>query len=192
MDVWNACARAYGAAILISKGRFGEGVGQMTDSLARLDSGGFLLHRAPLRSILAIGLFRSGRAADALEVVETELVRCEASGEGWFLPELMRVRTELATMASAIAPFEAETDLKVALALAREQGSFEWEVRITNTLSIVLAIQEKSPEASQLLDDIGRRAQAPHRSASLDRLRELRDQLAAGSSIKDSAFTTLY
>jgi predicted ATPase len=192
MDVWNVCAKAYDAAMLLQKGRLSEGIDQLAEATARLERGGFFLHSSPLRLMLAVGLFRNGRISDALEVIETELGRCRASGEGWIMPELWRVRTELATVASAIAPAEAEIELKRALDLAHEQGAYEWEIRISNTLGIALASVGKSFEAAQLLEGISRRAHVNHRSASLDRLRDLRDRIAVGSTINDGAFTTLY
>jgi predicted ATPase len=105
----------------------------MADAIRWLRAGGYHLYLPTYEGVLAEGLLACGRVSDARETVEAAIDRCSASGEGWCLAELMRVRA-LALAAANLAT-EAVDVLANGLEIARAQGALAWELRLASTLA---------------------------------------------------------
>jgi predicted ATPase len=96
-------------------------------------SGPFCIYLAAFEGVLAEGLLATGRNGDARETVEAAIDRCIASGEGWCLAELMRVRA--LALAAANLVTKAVDVLADGLEIARTQGALAWELRLATTLA---------------------------------------------------------
>jgi predicted ATPase/DNA-binding winged helix-turn-helix (wHTH) protein len=132
-DDWRGYADCFDGEILIRQGRAPEGTRLMADAIRRLRAGGYHLYLPAYEGVLAEGLLACGRVSDARETVEAAIDRCSASGEGWCLAELMRVRA--LALAAAKLVTEAVDGLADGLAIARSQGALAWELRLATTLA---------------------------------------------------------
>ena len=130
-DVWRGYSDAFEGEILIRQGHAPEGIGLITHAIRSLRAEGFHLYIAAFESVLAEGLLACGQSSDARETVEGAIGRCHASGEGWCLAELMRIRA-LALAASDLLT-EAVGVLADGLKVARTQGALAWELRLAST-----------------------------------------------------------
>ena len=102
-------------------------------ALRSLRAGPFCIYNTAIEGVLAEGLLACGQGSDALETVEGAIGRCRASGEGWCLAELMRVRA--LALAAADLVTEAVDALADGLEIARSQGALAWELRLALTLA---------------------------------------------------------
>jgi predicted ATPase len=132
-DDWRGYADCFEGEILIRQGRASEGARLMADAIRWLRAGGYHLYLPTYEGVLAEGLLACGRVSDARETVEAAIDRCSASGEGWCLAELMRVRA--VALAAANLATEAVEVLAHGLGIARAQGALAWELRLASTLA---------------------------------------------------------
>jgi predicted ATPase/DNA-binding winged helix-turn-helix (wHTH) protein len=131
-DMWRGYSDAFEGEILIRQGHAPEGVGLITQAIRSLRAGAQHLYIAAFEGVLAEGLLACGRSSDARETVEGAIDRCHASGEGWCLAELMRIRALALAGATRLA--EAVEVLADGLEMARAQGALAWELRLASTL----------------------------------------------------------
>jgi predicted ATPase/DNA-binding winged helix-turn-helix (wHTH) protein len=133
LNVWRAYGDAFYGEILIRQENAPAGVALLELAIQSLEAAGFVLHNAAFKGVLAEGLLTCNRYAEADSMVSDVLARCKSSGEGWYVPELMRVRAlSLAARARAA---EAIGLLMDALEIAHSQGALAWELKLTLTLA---------------------------------------------------------
>ncbi len=132
-DDWRGYADCFEGEILIRQGRAPEGTRLMADAIQRLRTGGYHLYLPTYEGVLAEGLLACGRVGDARETVEAAIDQCNASGEGWCLAELMRVRA--LALAAANLVTEAIDALSHGLEIARDQCALAWELKLASTLA---------------------------------------------------------
>ncbi|MFC0104360.1 ATP-binding protein [Sphingopyxis terrae] len=134
LDPYIAAAEGFRAAL----GFDGEGPadahGALEQSIARLRAARYELLITPFTLMLIWGLLRVERLREVREIVEAAISRCEMLGELFAMPELLRIKAELADRLDGDRVAR-ETLLRDALALARQHGAQAWEARIENSLS---------------------------------------------------------
>ena len=130
---WHSLADGFEGEILIRQGQAEEGVERLGHAIQSLKSGPFCIYLTAFEGVLAEGLLATGRNGDARETVEAAIDRCIASGEGWCLAELMRVRA--LALAAANLVTKAVDVLADGLEIARTQGALAWELRLATTLA---------------------------------------------------------
>jgi predicted ATPase/DNA-binding winged helix-turn-helix (wHTH) protein len=133
MDVWRTYADAFEGEMLVRRGHSKRGLDIITPALATLRASGFVLYDMAFRGVAAVGLRTAGARDQAMEELDLALAQCGRTREGWYLPELQRVRAELFADDGDVA--EAESLLQSAAALARQQGAGLWHANIAGSLS---------------------------------------------------------
>jgi len=131
LDLWQTYARCFDAEIAITEGRTFEGISRLCAELTTLNDAGFNNFRSAFVLAEARGLAQLGRHADALTILEDTIGSCQASGERWCLPELLRLK-------GCVTLDEGETGsdvtsaeyFRIALDEARAGGALQWERRI--------------------------------------------------------------
>ena len=103
----------------------------MERAVRSLEAGGFVLYRTAFEGVLAEGLIACGRLGQADAVVSAALARCQASGEAWCVPELMRIGA--VALAGSNLLTEAVGVLADGLRIARAQGALAWELRLASS-----------------------------------------------------------
>jgi hypothetical protein len=132
LDVWRVYADAFEGEILIRRENAVEGIVQLQRTIRSLKAAGFVLYNAAFEGVLAEGLMASRRYDEADAIVSSALARCQASGEGWCAPELMRVRA--LSLALRKRTEEAISLVADGIEIARSQGALAWELKLGSTL----------------------------------------------------------
>ena len=152
LDVWHTYADAFRGQILIRTGDLTRGTDTLRTALDKLEGSGFVLFRTQFLAALAEALATEGRRGEALSVVDRALGLCAATGEGWFLPELHRLKGEMILEAGeAGSESAAVVQFEQAMGLAREQGALPWEIRAATSLAWLRLAQGRPQDAADLL-----------------------------------------
>jgi predicted ATPase/DNA-binding winged helix-turn-helix (wHTH) protein len=132
LDVWHTYADAFEGDILIRQEKAPDGIVALQRTIRSLEAAGFVLYNAAFEGVLAEGLMACGRHDEADTIVSSALARCQASGEAWCVPELMRVRA--LSLAMRKRTEEAIGLVVEGLEIARSQGALAWELKLASTL----------------------------------------------------------
>jgi predicted ATPase len=101
--------------------------------------------------LMADALARSGRIPEGRAAVE-RAIAWNHPDSVWLLPELRRLESELLLLPHA--PTAAEQRLREALALARQQGAYSWQLRAATSLARLLRDRHRPIEAKDILQPI--------------------------------------
>jgi predicted ATPase len=134
------------AALLIKRGHRQEGIRSLHHAIAEVMETGWTAWLPEFHGILADGLLGLGRVGEAMHSIEEGIRRSEASGEYWYLPELLRLKGEIAIADGR--PSDAARQLGDAAVLAAQQEALTWELRIAMS-----RVKQKQAEGSS---DTGR------------------------------------
>jgi tetratricopeptide (TPR) repeat protein len=127
-------------------------------------------------SELAQALAQTGRIAEGLGLLETEIERSETS---WLTPELLRLKGELLLLQAAPSTVEtAEALFQQALDEARRQGALSWELRAATSLARLLRHQGRHADAIACLQPIYDRFTEGFGTADLIAAKQLLDELS--------------
>src|SRR5260370_41065724 len=101
LDVWRAYADCFDGERLVRCDDLDTGLSLLRPAIDELWRAGFVQYHTPFVVALASGLVHVGGVADALVTIDAVLERCERTGEGWALAELLRVRGEVLLLEAA-------------------------------------------------------------------------------------------
>lgn len=150
--LWQVWARCFMALVALRRGD-ANGLTELRAELEKAGDARFLP-----RFLLLIGEFgaclgNTGELAEGLAVTDEAIARCKARDEGWYLPELMRVKGELLRQQGAeLAP--AEDCFRQGLDIARQQGALFWELRSAISLARAHLRQDRRSEAARVLQRV--------------------------------------
>jgi predicted ATPase/DNA-binding winged helix-turn-helix (wHTH) protein len=132
MDVWRTYADAFEGEMLIRRGEARAGLDVLAGALAILRESGFVLYDMAFRGIISVGMEAAGSNGDAAMELDLALAQCERTGEGWYLPELQRIRAEHlfseGETASGTALLARASDL------AHRQGAGFWKAQLDRSI----------------------------------------------------------
>ena len=151
LDVWRTYADAFEGEILIRQENALDGIVALQRAIQSLEATGFVLYNAAFEGVLAEGLMARGRHDEADTVVSSTLARCQASGEAWCTPELMRLRAR--SLAACGRTDEAIGVVVDGLEVARAQGALAWELKLASTL---VGIDGRNSATEKLRDILNR------------------------------------
>jgi predicted ATPase/DNA-binding winged helix-turn-helix (wHTH) protein len=151
VDGWNVAGRCFRGVLLIRLGDIAAGLELLRTALVSMPETAFHLHYVQFldESVQALG--RTGEVAKGLLMIEGALARCEENEEGWYVPELMRVKGELLLQDSGDRSATADQYFRRAIKVARRQGALMWELRSAKSLAGLKARQGRHDEARQIL-----------------------------------------
>ena len=185
LDVWRAYADCFDGERLIRCGDLDTGLLLLRPAIDELWRAGFVQYHTPFVVALALGLVHVGVAADALVTIDAALERCERTGEGWALAELLRVRGEVLLLEGAPgAPVAAEDHYQRSLDCAHSQGAPSWELRAATSLARLLSNQGRFADATALLQPVYDRFTEGFDTADLTGARALLDGLAEPTAMR--------
>ena len=125
--IWKASVRVMRLAARLMAGAPVD-ASALWESLADLSATGYEAHHGWLCGVIAERLGARGDGALALGFAEAALTRCEATGEAWIVPELLRVKARL--LGNAGRDDAAGRILSEAFEMAGGQGASLWQSRI--------------------------------------------------------------
>ena len=98
---WIARGRCFLGMVMIAQGNFAAGLPLLRDALAELHENGAAPSHPAFLAALAEGFGRSGEVIEGLRTIDQALVLSRSHEEHWCLPELLRVKGELAILGGA-------------------------------------------------------------------------------------------
>jgi predicted ATPase/DNA-binding winged helix-turn-helix (wHTH) protein len=138
-----AAAGGIRGELAIQLGCTGEAISAVEESLSRLRTARYELLTTLFSIAVAQGLIQEVRLAEAVELVESTILRCKSNGELFAMAELLRFKARIAHLQGNIE--ESQKILNEAICLAREQGARAWELRAIIDLAQLLANNELVP-----------------------------------------------
>ncbi len=128
---------------------------------------------------LAEGLMQRGQISDALTKIDEALVRSEAQGANFDMPDLLRVRGNILLAADPPDATAAENTLLKAIDLARSQSAIGMELRAATTLAELWHRQQRNCEAGRILISVYERFTEGFETRDLKIAAALIEQLAS-------------
>jgi predicted ATPase len=153
------------------QGEHAEGITEIEEGLVSWRAQGSELGSHYYYGLLAEACLTAGRldkASTALDQAETFAAN---TGEGYWLPEVIRLRGELLLRATPADTASAETKFREALAIAAQQDARSLQLRSAFSLAKLLHTQGRSAEARDVLEPICQSFTDANRSAELDAAR---------------------
>jgi TOMM system kinase/cyclase fusion protein len=166
---------------LFAQGQGTEGMVQMRQGLAALQSTGGEVRRQLFLPLLAEAYGGIGQSEEGLNVLAEALAAVEKTGGRFYEAELYRLRGELLLARSAEHHTEAETRFRQGLNIARRQQAKSWELRAAMSLSRLWQHQGKRDEARELLGPIYSWFTEGFDTADLQEAKALLEELSASS-----------
>jgi class 3 adenylate cyclase/predicted ATPase len=146
-----AVGTAAGGWALMHEEAIEEGLARMRQGLASYMATDAQVWVPELLLLLARGHARAGQPAAGLGVLAEALRRVEANEGRWLEAELHRLRGKLLLALPDPDPVAAETCLRRAVMVAREQGAAMWELRAATSLARLWRGQGRGREGRELL-----------------------------------------
>ena len=174
LDVWNTFAECFSGELLIRRGQVEAGINRLGAGIEKLRRANFVVyHQTQFLSALASGLAKCGQIERAHRALDDALDECTRTGEAWFLPELYRIRGEIAILADSRSMDVAEALFTDALRIAGEQGALSWELRTANSMALLWRSHGRSDQVPALLIPIVDRFPKGNHVLDLDAARGL-------------------
>lgn len=131
LDVWHTYADCFEAELHLRAGEYRLCLAKLRPAMEILQHAGFNLFRTYFQSVEAQALSGLRQHADAHGVIDAALAHCDASGERWCLPELLRIKAMVTAKGQSPEALDAASaTLEAALEAARQDGAGGWERRI--------------------------------------------------------------
>jgi predicted ATPase/DNA-binding winged helix-turn-helix (wHTH) protein len=148
---WTSYGPCLQAVLLIRRGEFLEGATLLSKSLDTFHRTGNTVYYLALLGSLAEGLAGAGQLAEARSANEDALAESKRDGQGWYLPELLRIKGELLLRDTrAQSDTAAEDCFLEAIETARQQGALFWELRGALSLAHLRLRQNRANQARQI------------------------------------------
>jgi len=152
MPQWAAYGRAFGAVPLVSSGRAGDAVNEITAAIGDCERIQNFVFRPAQLTILASAELAVGRADRALAATASALEIAEHTREHWLTAETCRIRGH--AFLSTGDKNSAEECFQRAIGIARSQAARLFELRAAASLAGLWRDQGKRSEALKLLAPI--------------------------------------
>jgi DNA-binding SARP family transcriptional activator/predicted ATPase len=144
---WMASATQFHGQALIEEGAVNEGTVLTRQGMVANEAIGLRIHLPESLSALALAYDKSGRAQEALAMLDEALDFVEETDSRYKEAELHRLRADFLLRQGGAA----EADLHKALAVARQQNAKMWELRAATSLARLWQEQGRAAEAAELV-----------------------------------------
>ena len=153
--LWSIWARCFNGLVAARRGDLDRGFRELRDGLEHAGDARLLPRFLLLLGELAACHGQAGDPASGLEIVDQALERCEGREEGWYLPELLRIKGGLILdRGGPNADAEAQASYDASLNLARNQGALSWELRTATSLARLWRDGNRIDDARSLLSGV--------------------------------------
>jgi predicted ATPase/DNA-binding winged helix-turn-helix (wHTH) protein len=177
---WTSYGPCLQAVLLIRRGEFVQGATLLSKSLETFRRSENTVYYLALLGSLAEGLAGAGRLAEALSVNDEALSESKRDGQGWYLPEFLRIKGELLLQdARPQTDTAAEACFLESIETARRQGALFWELRSALSLARLRMKQSRADQARQILAPIYHQFKEGFETADLRAARAMLESLGA-------------
>jgi predicted ATPase len=129
MRLWGAYGTSFRGWALVESGRVAAGLALIEEALASFREVGSGIYEPMHRGLYAASLARAGRPEAAGAAIEEAYAEARRREENWCLPELMRLKAEIALAGRPADEAAAEHALGSAIRAAREHRLPLWEAK---------------------------------------------------------------
>ncbi|MCB4859657.1 winged helix-turn-helix domain-containing protein [Sphingobium sp. PNB] len=172
-----AAAGGFRGELAILRGDPSTALGALEESLSRLRAARYELLTTTFSLSLTRGLMLGDRFREAHDLVDATIARCEANGERFTSPDLLRAKAEIQRREGNVEA--SEGTLEDALLLAREQGAKAWELRAAVDLADLQASAGRRDDARTILETASAGFRQAGHNSDLARAERLLTALAA-------------
>jgi len=148
---WRAMGCIVGGWALAQQGQAQEGIEQINQGLRAFRATGAEIQRPHFLALLAEAYGTIGEPEAGLTALAEALTLVDKTGEGWYEPEVYRLKGELLLQQSSGNSTEAETCFHHTIRIAQSQQAKSWELRSVTSLARLWHQQGKRQEAHDLL-----------------------------------------
>jgi predicted ATPase/DNA-binding winged helix-turn-helix (wHTH) protein len=153
--LWETAGHFVKGQLLVERGEFAQGLLVLRDAFETSDRTGWHLSYPEFKGALALGLAGTGRLDEALAALDDALAADPDGEDGWYAPELLRIKGVLLLQQAADqSALTAEDCFDQAAQMAREQGALFWELRIALSVARLRVSQGRRREARALLASV--------------------------------------
>jgi predicted ATPase len=149
-----AVGRGCKGQLAVCRGNAQSGVDSLRSALADLHAVRYELMTTAFSISLAQGLAMMARFEEGRAHLDEAIANADASGDAFYLPELLRVKGAVLRAMTASSEEEAEACLVAALDLSRRHGALSWELRIGMDLAQLWSQRGQLRRAQELLRPI--------------------------------------
>jgi predicted ATPase len=129
--------------------------------------------------LMAEALGRAGRIGDGLAAIAEAIEQSERTDERWAIAEMLHIKGKLLLLQGVPnAAAAAEDYFRQAIDWARRQGALSWELRAATSLARLLRDQDRSADATALLQPVYDRFTEGFATADLKAAKALLDDLS--------------
>jgi predicted ATPase/DNA-binding winged helix-turn-helix (wHTH) protein len=178
LALWTKMGRGFKGTLLIRRGDLSAGVQLLRAATDELHQAGYALYHTAFLAELAQGLANGGEISTGLTTISEALAQAIRNNELWFMPELLRVKGEIALLESASGvETVAEECFAESLDLARQQKALSWELRSALSLARFRRTQNRTREARSLLGAVYSTFGEGFKTADLKSAKQMLDEL---------------
>jgi predicted ATPase len=178
LALWITMGRSFKGVLLIRLGDHDKGLPLLREGIDDLRQAGYALYRTAFLGELAGSLGAASQTAFGLRVVDEALSQSRRTDELWCMPELLRIKGELALQAFADgASALAEECFLQSLDLARRQEALSWQLRTAISFARLRRGQNRTGEARQLLQPVYAHFREGFGTADLKSAKQLLNEL---------------
>jgi len=152
VEPWSGEGIRYRGEALVMMGQIQEGIRQMRQGMATVQSKGERCYMAGTLRTLAKALAEMGHPEQGMTTLAEAFNLVEETDERHWDAELHQVQAELLLMQENEA--EAEASFQIAIQVARRQSAKSWELRAATGLARLWRSQGKTGQARQVLTEI--------------------------------------
>lgn len=188
---FHAEALALKGELLVRRGNLEAGIELLRDTLASMQATSQKnLMLSVTACCLAEALAATGRAEEALTVINDAIALAPGGAETWDAPELFRIKAVILLSLPRPDAMRAENCLMQSLALAHHQGAIGWELRTTITMARLRAAQGRTMEAREMLSKIYDRFTEGFETQDLKAAAALLTELAAPANLTSPSLSS--
>jgi predicted ATPase len=155
LSTYYPCAVAFEGQVAVRRGNFAAGQQLLragVEGLRQAESETQFF--TPFLSSLAEASALNGDTDVGLILAEEAIQRAERADAFWWMPEALRIRGEILTIANGSESPEAERCFQRAIDLARRERAVSWQLRAATSLSGLYYVQKRHYEARELLRSV--------------------------------------
>lgn len=130
---YEAVAAGFRAQTLIARGEVPPGIELLQTALPRLRADRYELYASAFVAELSQGLAALGQLPEGLNVLHETIARIATEGDGFDMPELLRLRGELEARNGELKA--ADASFAASIALAEQQGALSWRLRTETSVA---------------------------------------------------------
>jgi predicted ATPase/DNA-binding winged helix-turn-helix (wHTH) protein len=151
---YRAVGRGFNGELAVHRGDAGTGVEKLQSCLKELHEARYELLTIQFNIALVAGLAATGRFGEGLTLIDETIRLIERNGDFSYMPEVQRVKGSVLVAMPRPRVDEAATCFAQSIELSRRQGALAWELRTAIDLAGLLAAQQLTEPAREVLQPV--------------------------------------